>query len=442
MRSLVLLCLLAAPPVDRGSEHWPGFRGPGGNGVVTAGRFPTEWAADRNIAWQVDLPGSGWASPAVWGDRVFVSCVVTEKGTKPKGFTEGARDMRSLLPWGRQAPKEEYRWQLVCLDRKTGRRLWEKECARRKPAIPAHPSNTYATESPVTDGRHVCVLLGPIGVVCCYDRDGKELWRKDVGVGPMTAGFGTGSSPLLADGRLFLQRDNEKRSSVTALDVRTGAQLWQAQRDSKSSWSTPLLWRTGARAELIVAGSGKVVSYDPATGKEIWRMGGIPATFTASPTADGERLYFGTSSPTTTGTLYAVKAGATGDITLPKGEKSGKWVAWSLAGAGPGMPSPVVCGGYLYLAGSGFLTCLDARTGARVYRARLTQTRSVAASPWVSGGKLFVLDEDGQTLVVKTGPKFEVLARNRVKGLFWATPAAAGDALFLRAADRLYCIRK
>jgi len=423
------------------ADSWPQFRGPAGTGSTT-GKLPLQWGNDRNVAWKVELPGVGWSSPVVVGDRVFITTAVTDKQPKAKGFTEGTRDLRSMIPFGATPPNVEYRWEILCLERSTGKQLWRQTVVRKKPDIPVHPSNTFATESPVTDGRHVCALFGPAGVLCCLDRDGKELWRREFEPAPMTAGFGTGSSLALADGRVFVQRDNEKKSFLLALDIRTGKQLWRVDRDSKSSWSTPLLWRNAQRAELVVGGTGKLISYDPASGKELWRLTGIPATFTASPTADTERIYFGTSSPTTAGKLYAVKAGASGDITPTSEDTSSSFVAWTINGTSPGMPSPVVKDGLLYLAGSGFLTCIDGKTGERVYRSRLAKTRSIAASLWIVGDLLYVLDEDGTTQVFKTGPKFEPVARNQVEGLFWATPAVAGNELFLRSADRLYCIRE
>ncbi len=441
MPTRVWILILSVATVAQADQSWPQFRGPKGTGQVV-GQLPSQWNMDKNVAWKVDLPGYGWSSPVVHGDRVFISTAVADNQPKIASFTEGVRDLRSIIPNIGKAPNQEYRWELLCLDRKTGKTLWRHECVRRKPDIPTHPCNTYATESPATDGERVYAWFGPVGVVVGLTVEGKELWKKDLGSGPMSAGFGTGASPALADGRLFVQRDNEKKSLLVAFDGKTGEELWRVDRAGKSSWSTPLIWRNKVRTELIACGSGGVTSYDPATGKVLWKLGGMPATFTASPTADEERLYFGTSSPTTTGNLLAVNSGAEGDITLPKDETSSRYVVWSTSGTGPGMCSPVVHDGLLYFTPTGFLICRDAKTGEQIYRQRLPQVKTMAASPLVVAGKLLLLDEDGNAFIVATGPKYELLGKHKVEGLFWSTPAVAGNELFLRGSNCLYCIRE
>src|SRR5205807_1814987 len=192
-------------------------------------------------------------------------------------------------------------------------------------------------ETPVTDGKRVYAYFGMHGLYC-YDVTGKEVWKKDLGSFPMQMGFGTGSSPALADDRLFVQCDNEEKSFLVALDARTGDPVWKLERKGKSAWSTPLVWKNKVRTELVVCGERKVSSYDPATGKVLWELGGLTGTFQASPGADAERVYFGNNGPMADGRLFAVKAGATGDLT-PGGDKPNEGVAWVRPRSGPNIAS-------------------------------------------------------------------------------------------------------
>jgi outer membrane protein assembly factor BamB len=339
-------------------------------------------------------------------------------------------------------PDDVFRFEVLCLDRASGKTLWKQTALERKPAI-ASFSKVYASETPVTDGERVCACFGMHGLFC-YDMDGKLLWKKDLDSYPMAFGFGTGSSPVLADGRLFVQCDNEEKSFLVAFDAKSGQELWKAARPGKSSWSTPLLWKTKQRTELVACGSGKVVSYDPATGKVLWELGGIRASFQASPVADAERVYFGSGGPMGDGRLFAIKAGASGDITPKDGETSGDGIAWVQPRSAPYVASPLVYGEYLYvLQGTGnILTCYDARTGKQVYRERLTGARGFTSSPWAHDGKVFCLDDGGTTYVVQAGPAFKVLGKNGLDEMCWSSPAAGGGALFLRTVDSLYCIQQ
>jgi outer membrane protein assembly factor BamB len=245
--------------------------------------------------------------------------------------------------------------------------------------------------------------------------------------------------------RLFVQCDNEEKSFVMALDKKSGTQLWRVARDEKSSWGTPFVWHNKARTELVAVGGKKVRSYDPATGKLLWELGGMSGMATTTPVADDERLYTGSVGMGGSGSpLVAVKAGASGDITLQEGETSNAGVAWSHTRAGPWMPSPLLYRGYLYVleARLGMLSCYDARTGQSAYqKERLPRAKGFTASPWAYAGRVFCLDQDGLTFVVKAGPKFELLATHPLDDRFAASPAVAGGDLFLRGVSYLYCIK-
>jgi outer membrane protein assembly factor BamB len=339
-------------------------------------------------------------------------------------------------------PDEVYRFEVLCLDRATGKTLWKQTALERKPAI-ASFSKVYGSETPVTDGERVYVCFGMHGLFC-YDLEGNQVWKKDLESYPMIFGFGTGSSPVLADGRLFVQCDNEKNSFLVAFDAKTGKELWKVDRPGKSSWSTPLVWKTKQRTELVVCGSQKVISYDPATGKVLWELGGIRATFEASPVADAERVYFGSGGPMGDGRLFAVNAGASGDITLKDGETSSDAVAWVQARSAPYVASPLVYQGLLYVlqGTSNILTCYDAKTGKQLYKERIPVARGFTSSPWAHDGKVFCLDDSGTTHVLQAGTAFKVLGKNDLGEMCWSSPAAGSGALFLRTVDQLYCIKQ
>lgn len=438
--SVRTLALTLAPSA---ADDWPQFRGPGGVGVAAGATPPAEWGPDKNLAWKVRIPGQGWAQPVVVGDTVYVATAVSPGQPRPKNMMAGVVD-----PSTRAAPKlgdAVYSWELHALDRKTGETRWKTVAATGKPQQPTHASNTYATETPCADAERVYTFFGAAGVVAAYTHAGDLAWKVEVGVHPHSNGFGTGSSPALAGGRLFAQSYAEDAASLLALDAKTGEPLWKAERPKGSAWGTPLVWTNSLRTEVVACGNGSVIAYDPATGKELWKMGGIDTSFSSSAAADGDPLVFGTSSPGSSNPLYAVKAGASGDVTLKKGQTKNDWVLWSRTKSGPGMASPVVTGGRVYIPGSGTLACFDLKTGEPKFNERLPKAKGmITANPFLAGGKLYLTDEAGLTVAVPAGGEFDVAASNKLgepNEVFWASPAVAGGDLFLRGTDYLYCVR-
>jgi outer membrane protein assembly factor BamB len=349
---------------------------------------------------------------------------------------------------GSAVPTATYRWEVYCLDRSTGKVLWKQLALEGRPRIPKQASNTYATETPVTDGERLYAYFGMHGLFC-YDLSGKLLWKKDLGAYPTDAGYGTASSPALDGNRLFLQIDNEEKSFLVALDGKTGDELWRAARDERTNYSSPVVWKNKVRTELVTAGGNKVRSYDPVSGKVLWELGVGGGRCPASPVGDDDRLYvgggagFGRGGPADGGGLFAVRAGASGDLTLKRGETSNAGVDWSLPRASVEGPSPLTYKGQLYVLSqrSGFLTCYDARTGKQLYRERLPNARGFWASPCAGDAKVFCLDTGGTTYVVQAGPEFKLLVQNRIEDEFWASPAVAGGSLILRGVDNVYCLK-
>jgi outer membrane protein assembly factor BamB len=345
---------------------------------------------------------------------------------------------------GGAPPNAVYRWEVHCLDRNTGRTLWKKTAREGKPTIPTQSSNTYASETPVTDGERVYAYFGMHGVYC-FDFEGQLVWQKELGSYPMMAGWGTGSSPALDGERLFIQCDNEQKSFLVALNKRNGDELWRVDRDEKSNWSTPFIWRAKGRTEVVACGGNRVRAYDAADGKLLWELGGLTGSCNATPVADDELLYVGCGGRAgSSGPLFAIRAGATGDITLKDRQTSNEGVAWSQPRGGPPMASPLLYQGYLYILEQrgGMVSCYKAKTGEPAYnRKRIPEAGGFTSSPWAYDGKVFCLDDGGQTTVIKAGPQFEVLGKNTLEEMCWSTPAFADGTLLLRSVDHLYCFK-
>jgi len=464
LRSMLwALILTGFAAMPAGAGEWPRFRGPAANGLTSEDQLPLKWNADENIAWKFKLPGQGWSSPIVWGNKLFVTTAVTDnppkaanyrrnRNRKAGGGNRANRGKGRRRPRGasrRTPPDSVYRFEVYCLDYSTGDVLWNKLAKEGKPSIPTHHSNTYASETPVTDGERVYAVFGMTGLFC-YDFDGNLVWEKALDAFPMKAGWGTSSSPVLSGDHLFLQIDNEKKSFLVALDKKTGDESWQVPREERSNWSTPVVWKTEQRTELVVGGR-TVRSYDPMTGDVLWQLHMGGGRSSASPVIEGDRLYVGTEERNRGGyddgggTLFAVAAGASGDITPEEGQTTSEGVLWSTPKTGMSMASPLVYQDHVYVLErrSGLANCFDAETGEPVYkRKRVSGARAFWASPWAYDGKVFCLDDTGTTHVLQGGSEFKVLGKNTIEDRFWASSAIADGKLVLRGVDYLYCIER
>jgi outer membrane protein assembly factor BamB len=432
--SAVLPALLAAGP-GLADTHWPQFRGSHG-GVAEGVDLPTSWDTTKNVAWSTKVPGKAWSSPVVWGDKVFVTTAVSagDEAVAKKGlYLEATLGKKS---------KAEHRWLVYCLDLASGKVLWEKTAHKGVPGEAVSSKNSYATETPVTDGRRVYAYFGNVGLFC-YDLDGKELWSWKVKPRKTRYGWGPAASPVLHKDRVYVQDDNDEKSFLAALDAKTGREVWRVERAEKSNWATPFVWQNDQRTEIVTAGSRRVRSYDPG-GKLLWELGGMSSIAIPTPVAGHGLLYVSSGYVNDRRRpIFAIRPGASGDISLKEGETSNKYVAWFQKQAGPYDPSPVVYGDYLYvLHDRGFLGCYDAKTGKEAYKERIPGADAFTASPWAWGGKVFCLSEDGDTIVVEAGPKFKVLGKNRLDEMCLATPAVVRDGLIIRTASKVYRIAR
>lgn len=420
-----------------GLAQWPQFRGPRGNQIAQDQQHPVNWSPDHNIKWQVKLPGRAWSSPVVWGDKIFITNAVDEvleaEGSSSRAAKSGSRIR----------PTNEHRWEIYCLDKDSGKILWRQVATKGKPTMTIHSDNSFASETPVTDGERVYAYFGMKGLYC-YDVHGKPLWQKDLGVYQMARDWGTGSSPILYKGLLYLQIDNEEQSFLIALDGKTGNERWRVSRKEKSSWSTPVIWPNSRRTELVTG--GKIVyGYDPLSGELLWELNVGGGRSSASPTASGDCLYFGTEKRSDGGGfLFAVKTGGQGNITPKPGETTSTGVLWSQSNAGVAFASPLVYQNLVYILErrSGGIKCFDAQSGELYYSERLPDVKTFWATPWVYDNKVFCTGVGGTTHVVQAGRQFKVLGQNKLNDQFYASCALTEDAIILRGEESLYCIQK
>jgi outer membrane protein assembly factor BamB len=430
----IVMMLLTGTLAD---EKWAQFRGPGSLGVADDPNLPDSWSATENVAWKTEIPGSGWSSPVVWGDNIFVTSVIsTVEGEKPKkGLYFGGE---------RKAASDIHRWMVYCVDWKTGKIRWQREVHQGTPESPRHLKNTYASETPVTDGERVYAYFGNIGLFC-FDMNGKLLWSKNWGPFKTRYGWGTAASPALYKERIYIVNDNDEKSFILALNKKTGEQVWRADREEGTNWATPYVWENESRTEIITPGTKWVRSYD-LNGKLLWQFTGMSSIVIPTPFSKHGMVYIASGYVgDAVRPVYAIRPGAVGDITLKEGEKSNKYIAWYQPQAGPYNPSPLIYGDYYYtLLDRGFFTCHDAKTGKEVYgKVRIDPgVNAFTSSPWAYNGKIFCLSEDGDTFVIQGGPEFKLLGKNSLDEMCMATPAIARGSLIIRTASKLYRITK
>jgi outer membrane protein assembly factor BamB len=457
----LLLTSLTAPAQDLA---WPQFRGPDANPVGAHARLAERWSKTENIEWSQVIPGRGWSSPIVTGDKVFVTAVTTEGKSKPpqKGTeysNEYVAEMRKqglsdaeifarVTARDIELPNEvKLHYIIYCLNLKSGKVEWNKEFYTGQPPGGRHRKNSFTSESPVTDGKFVYVYVANLGL-WAYDLKGKPVWSTPLEANPIYLDFGTGSSPALAGNLLIIQSDNDKQQYIAAFDKQTGKQVWRTNRDvggktqpaQRSGWATPFVWRHDQRTEIVTIGPGEAISYD-LTGKEIWRLSGMSAMAIPTPFAYGGLLYLDGGRG---GALFALRPGAAGDISLGTEESSNQYVVWKQARGGTYLPSPVAYDGAVYvLTETGILSRFDAKTGKQTYRTRIDPAATAfTTSPWAYNGKLFCLSEEGQTFVIAAGEKFQLLHVNELDEMAQATPAIVGERLLVRTETRLYSIRR
>jgi outer membrane protein assembly factor BamB len=435
------------------TQNWPHWRGPEGNGISRAKDLPIHWSLETNIVWKTPLPSWSAGTPIIWGDRIFVTSPSkpTSENANPRaqmpesyagsqGFRRGGFGVRRD-PGGPTLL-------LICIAKKNGAVLWQRELDQGNQVW---NKQNASSPSPVTDGKHVWVVTGT-GAVAAFTMEGKLVWRRHLqrDYGLFGLNWGYASSPLLHEGKLIIQvlhgSHTNAPSYLLALNALTGKEVWRQERptdairESPDAYTTPALLAFNGKTQIVVSGGDYITGHDPRTGKEIWRAGGLNPyrqgnyRIVASPVVMEEMVYV----PSRRRPLLAVRAGGTGDVTASH-------IVWKWDDrGGPDVPTPVSDGKYFYMVDdSGMVTCLDAKSGKRIWGPERTAPGIVDSSPLLADGKLYIVNENAVTTVLAAGPQFKVLATNMLDGSYTlSSPAVSGNHLFIRTATHLYCIGK
>jgi outer membrane protein assembly factor BamB len=440
LSSVCLIVLSLRAPSSSGftfnTSNWSQWRGPEGTGLSNETGLPIEWGAGKNIKWSAKIPGQGHSSPIVWGNKVFLTTDIEGEPVPGAKAVEHKMEGKVFVHPDSVGANRKHTFKLLCLDRSTGRALWEQTAYAGTVYDDRHRKGSYAAPTPATDGDRVYVWFGGEGDgMYCYDFNGKLVWKTAVGK-IANVGMGPGSSPMLFENVVILQCDEDegKNSFIVALDKKTGKEVWKTQRKVQASWSTPLIVKAPQRIEMITSGNEWVISYDPKTGKELWQAKGHGSNAIPTPLAGHGMVYIYAGFPAKK--TMAIKLGGTGDISDSSN------IVWQYDKGTAYVPSSILYGDYIYLmTDRGILTCLDARTGKVVYEGgRIPVPASFTASPVAFDGKILLTSEDGDTYVIKAGRKHEVLATNSVGEPVYASPAISDGMIFIRGEKNLYCI--
>jgi outer membrane protein assembly factor BamB len=445
MTSIRHAALITLTAVALGSSvdarNWPGWRGSDGQGVSDETALPSEWAPDRNIAWKTAIPGRGHSSPIVWGDRVFLTTAI-EGDVLP--------DAKAPIHYIQEDPKKppttflhpdslgadrKHTLKVMALDLHSGKVLWERVAYEGVVFDNRHKAGSYASPTPVTDGKLVYAYFGSEGVYA-YDFAGTLKWKADLG-DIRTLGIGVSTSPVLYRNLVIVQCDEEngEQSFLAALDARTGKVSWKTPRKVSVSWTTPVLVEANGRTELITSGTEHIVAYDPAAGKELWRATGLESNSVHTPLVGHGLVIVTAGYPTKK--VIAIRPGGSGDIT------GTDRIVWTYEKGAAYVPSPILYGDYLYLlTDAGVMTCLDVKTGAVAYEGgRPPEPAKFMGSPVAWGGNLYLTSLDGDTFVIRAGPKHDVVRTNSVDEPVYASLAPSQGRILVRALGHLYCVK-
>jgi outer membrane protein assembly factor BamB len=426
----------AQRPADA-TGWWPHWRGPAQTGVAP-GKAPIQWSDSSNIAWKVEIPGRGHSSPVIWGDRIFVTTAIpTGRRNEPQSAAAGGRFGRGRFGGdGGSGANEEHRFEVLALDRLTGKLLWQRTAVTATPHEGYHQMyGSFASYSPTTDGQRVYVSFGSRGLYV-FDMNGTPVWQKDYGLKMrMFNGFGEGVEPVLDEGHLIVLYDHEEEGLLAMLDAATGRELWRTPRTDGTNWASPVVVTHAGRKQIVVDSARKVRGYDYETGKEIWEAAGLGQNTIPRPVQYQDLVLSmsGFRNPA----LMAIRLGRQGDLAGTDA------IVWSMTRGLSYTASPVLLDGKLYfITDTAMVTSVDAASGQPVYQqVRLPKAYSIKASPLAISGHLYFSTEDEDVVVAKAGPALEIVATNTLKDQsFIASPAVADGDLFLRSRTHLFRI--
>lgn len=437
---ILAFCLLpSAFPQGVFSQNWPQFRGERANGYLDNANIPTTWNVEtgENVKWKTPIPGLGHSCPVIWKDKIFVTTAVSASGND---------DLKVGLYGDIDEDQDEsvHQFKVYCLDKKTGKIIWEQIADEGIPITKRHTKSSHANPTPATDGKYLVVFFGSQGLFC-YDLDGKLLWKKNLGrlnAGPYTdpeIEWGMAASPIIYKNRVIVQCDVVDQSFIASFKLRTGKEVWRKNRDEIASWGSPTIYDNHRPAQIIVNGWKHMGGYNFKTGKEIWKMSGGGDAPSTTPVVALDHIFINNShgrySP-----IYVVKPSARGDITLGKEETSNEHIVWSIKRGGAYMQTPLIYGDYLYnLRGNGSLSCFNALTGELMYKETIG-TEAFTASGVASDNKLYWSSEHGNAYVIEAGPKYKLLSVNKMDDICMSTPALDKGTIYFRTQHYLIAI--
>lgn len=426
----------------KADRQWPSFRGYLANGVLDNANLPDTFDPGKmiNVRWKIEIPGLGLSSPVIWDNKLFITTAVSK--SDKEGFKTGL--------YGNIEPVQDssiHEWKVICLDKNTGKTIWEKTAYQGIPKMKRHPKSTHANTSVATDGSHVVAFFGSEGLFC-YDMNGKLIWQKNFGVlrsvffAVKSAEWEFASSPLIYNGVLIIQCDVLENSFVAAFDVKTGKELWKTQRDEYPGWCTPNVYTNEGKAYVALNGYKHRGGYDLETGKEIWKMSGGGDIQIPTPILGNGLIYFN-SAHGRYAPILAIKTSAVGDITLKENETSNEYIKWSTPRGGSYMHTLLLYNNRLYNANwNGIVVCLDPITGKEIYNAKLGKTKSFIASPVASDGKIYIVDEEGTVFILKDGDTFNLLAEIPLKDNCLTAPSITDGMIYFRTQKYLFAVGK
>ncbi len=430
----VVLCLIVLSTTQLLAENWPQWRGPGGQGVSRETKLPALWTPGQNIAWKVEVPGRGHSAPVIWNDRVFITTAIEGEPVPGAKAVEHIDSGKPFLHPDSVGADRMHTYKVLSYDGRTGKLLWEQAAWQGVPFDNRHRKSSFASPSVATDGTLVFAYFGSEGVFA-YDVSGKPVWKASVGK-VKTLGLGAASSPVIHEGLVILQCDDDegKDSAIVALEAKTGRERWRTKRPVQVSWSTPVLVSAGARTELVTNGSEWIIAYDPATGKELWRTKGVASNAIHTPVVGNGVVVVSAGFPAKK--TIAIKPGGSGDVT------GTALILWTYDKGTAYVVSPIHYEGLLYLVNDrGVITALDVRTGEVKYEGgRVPVPASFMGSPIAADGRILMTSEDGDTFVIKAGPKHEVIATNSVGEPVYTTPAISNGRIYVRGERHLFAI--
>ena len=422
--------------------QWPQFRGYMSSGVLDNANLPDTFNFQKmiNIRWKKQIPGLGLSSPVIWGDKLFLTTAIS------KSDNDGIKT--GIYGDGMPVPDSSvHDWKVICIDKNTGKTIWEKTAYTGVPKIRRHPKSTHANSSIATDGNYAVAFFGSEGLYC-YDYDGNLVWKKNFGVLKSVAydlpaaEWEFASSPVIYNGVLIIQCDVLENSFLAAYDLKSGKELWKTNRDELPGWCTPNIYTDAGKTIIAVNGYKHRGGYDFKTGEEIWKMSGGGDVPIPTPVVGKDLVYFnsahGPSSP-----IYAVKRNASGDITLKSAGALNEYVKWSIPRGASYIHTMLLYGNHLYNVNwNGSIECYDAETGKVIYRGKIGKTQSFIASPVASDGKIYIVDEQGTVYILKDGISFSQIAEIPMNDICLTAPSLTNGMIFFRTQKYLIAVGK